>query len=216
MPVRTLIAVLVALSALSSPSRALDGTLHSAQSLGAHRLAVGADLGFPYLTVTAAYGLPASVDLMVQARTGWGHLQRAGLGARWHFLGDESSAMALRVDLDTWLGRPDSLRWLEFTGLYDASASAAFLYSWRTGKGTLMTVETRVEAVGTSTAPLAPLGGVRPVLAFGPNVLLRAGAELPLTPELWLAFDLGLHLHLSGFDPAVALPAFSVGLAYTL
>lgn len=215
---RTLIAALAA-AAVSSSSVAQGlerGTLHSAQPMSPGKAVVGADLGFPWLTVGVAYGLPAPVDLHARVRTGWGHLQRAGVGARFGLLRDEGSALALQVELDAWLGAPEDPRWRMNTGLHDVTLGAGLLYSWRAPEGVILTVEGRVEAVGTRMAPLEPLGGLRPLLTAGPAALLRLGAEWPLTGSLWLCLDLGMHLHLAQFDPAVVTPVFSAGLAYSL
>lgn len=215
---RTLIAWLtVAAFAWSPVARAGErGTLHSARPMSAGKAVVGADLGFPWLTVGFAYGLPAPVDLRAQVRTAWGHLQRAGLGARFGLLLDERSALALQVDLDAWLGAPVDVRWRMLTGQHDVTLGAGLIYSWLVPDGVVLTVEGRLQALGTRTAPLEPLGGLRPWLAAGPGALLRLGAEWPVGEALWLALDLGMHLHLARFDPAVVTPVFSAGLAYSL
>lgn len=215
---RSLIGLLVVAAVAWSPvARGLGrGTLHSAQPMAPGRAVVGADLGFPWLTVGAAYGLPAPVDLRAQVRTAWGHLQRVGVGARFGLLVDEGSALALQVDLDAWLGGPADVRWRIFTGQHDVTLGVGLLYSWLAAEEVVLTVEGRLAALGTRSAPLEPLGGLRPTLAGGPAAAVRVGAEWPVAQALWLALDLGMHLHLAGFDPAVVTPVFSAGLAYSL
>lgn len=211
----SIVVFVIVLSLAPRASRALGGTLHSAAAMGEGGLAVGADVGFPYLTVEAAYGLSQSLDLATRLRTGWGRMQRAGVGVRWG-LRNESTATALRIDVDALLQTAPERPWDVFTGLYDASLSGSFLHSWYTSEGTVLTLEATLEAVGYNMAPLEPLGGTRPFLTFGPNVAFRLGVEWPLPKGVWLAMDLGMRLHMTGFQSNAALPMFSVGLAHVL
>lgn len=207
------IAVLLVSSLVSPGGSALEGTLHSAATMGERGLVIGADVGFPYLTVGAAYGLTPSVDLATRLRSGWGRTQRAGLGARWTFRNSDTAA-AVRFDLDALLASEPSGRWNPFSGRYDVGFGGSFLYSWNARSDVVLTCEAGLEVVGYHDALQSPLGGKRPPLTFGPNMAFRFGAEWPLVDGLWLSLDAGARLHLTGFDHRAALPTLSAGLAY--
>lgn len=199
-----------------SDLQALPATPRGAGTTTKRHVAVGASLGFPYLAVTGQYGIADRFDAGLNLRSAWGSMQRAGLEARVRLIDGPSSALAVRAAADAWFRRPAEPRWVELTGTQDVGASVAVLYSWATTRNTVITTEGSVQFIGNRQPKRPPLSGPPPWIAFGTNAGFRIGAEVPSPGGLVLGFDLGLDLHLSGFDAAYAMPSFSIGLGAML
>jgi hypothetical protein len=208
----------------SAPARvdAQTATPLSAGTLPAGKTSIVGFVGFPYLTVEAGHGLTSRFDLTLSARTAWADIQRLGLLGRFRFSDPAAaSGFAVRLGADTWMGRPKihgdgTNPWIDITGRQDLTILADGIYSWTTPRGTVMSAVAGLQMVGTRQVPAVPLGGVPPYLSFGPNLTFRVAAEVPHESGLLFAFDLGVDVHLNGFDNAVAMPAFSVGIGYIL
>lgn len=174
-------------------------------------------VGFPYLSVEGGYGFTDRFDLSVFGRAAWADIQRIGLKGRVRLSSPDSpSGFALRASIDSWTKRPSRTDWIQITGLQDLTGTLDGVFSWSTPRGTVMSVSGGVQLVGNREPPVTPLGGLPPAIVFGPNAVVRLAAEIPHSSGLLFAFDFGFDIHLSGFDDAISMPAFSVGLGYVL
>lgn len=193
---------------------ALAPTLLSASPLEPGQNGVHGAVGFPWLDVRLARGVLPGFDLTLAARVAWADIQRIGLSTRWRFATAGDSAFALRTAIDGWLGRPATQRWIDITGEQELTATAALVWSVGTPRGTVLSFDAALLAVATTRPRLDPLAGTPPPLAFGVNSALRAAAEVPHESGLLLTVQVGVDLHLSGFDEAIAMPAFALGVGW--
>lgn len=205
----------------AAPARAtvgefLPSTPLSISTLAPGQLGTWAVLGFPYLSVGGLYGVAPGFDVGVQARAAWQQVQRVNVQARWRFASFENGALGVRAVVGTWTGRPTTPLWLDFTGEQDLTAQLGLAYTTGTPGGTLLTFEGSVLGIGNTLPPGSPLGGLPPPIAFGANLQLRVAAEVPHSSGFRLTFETGLDVHTSGFDNALAVPLFGVGVGYVL
>lgn len=210
----------LALLVASVRAQAQEATPLSASPFKPGQFSIAVTTGFPYaVNAQAAVGLVPRFDLTVIARAAWADVQRFGVEGRIR-LTDPSSprGFALKLGADSWAQRPPNgnLTWLNITGLQDVTFWANGVFSWTTPRGTVMSTQAGVELVGTREPPEPPLAGTPPLLTFGPNITVRAAAEIPFRSGLRFLFDLGVDIHLNGFDSAEAMPEVSVGLSYAL
>ena len=198
-------------------ARAQVATPLSAGTYRSGKVGFAGWVGFPYLSVEGGYGISDRVDLSLFGRAAWADIQRVGVKGRVRLSSPgSSSGFALRGSVDTWTHRPVRTDWVQITGLQDFTGTLDGIFSWSTPRGTVMSVSGGVQLVGNRQPPVTPLGGIPPSVVFGPNAIVRLSAEIPHSSGLLFAFDFGFDIHLSGFDDAIAMPAFSVGIGYVL
>jgi hypothetical protein len=215
-PVTFIVAALVLIS-VPETARAQVGTPLSAGTYRAGKIGFAGWVGFPYLSIEGGYGIADRFDLSLFARAAWSDIQRVGLKGRFRLSQPGSpSGFAVRASIDSWTGRPSRTDWIQITGLQDVTGTLDGVFSWSTPRGTVMSISGGVQLVGNRQPPVTPLGGIPPSIVFGPNAILRLSAEIPHSSGVLFAFDFGFDIHLSGFDDAIAMPAFSVGIGYVL
>jgi hypothetical protein len=207
LPRAALLAVL-----LFAPLRgqALGPTLLSAGTLEPGQTGVHGAVGFPYLDVRLLRGVVPGLDVGLVGRAAWADVQRLGLLARWRF----APGLALRAGVDGWFRRPASTRWIDITGEQDLTGALAVTWSFATPRGTILTFEGALLGIGTTRPRSMPLDGPPPAFAVGTSSAVRFGAEVPNDGGLVLTLQVGADLHLSGFDGALAMPVFALGVGY--
>lgn len=193
-------------------------SLFGGPTLGAWNRGGSFLLGFPVLSVRAALGLTDRFDvgvgfdsmylLMNEPRLtarygGWTNGEwtlAATLEAGWAFFQQKS---AREVNGSRWM-----------TGRRNANVSPGFQLSYQAHhpRAARFVVDASyLAAVDLEPYTSQPLGGVPPLVVVGHNLMLRLGAELPLSEKASFVFLLGFDIHGRDVDSSV-MPSASVGV----
>lgn len=197
-------------------------SLFGGPMLGAWNRAASFLLGFPLLQVRASLGLTDSLDVGVGFDTmytlmneprltarygGWSNGEwtlAVGLEAGWAFFQDKASREV------------NGARWMTGRRNVNLAPMAQVSYQGKHARAARFVVNA-VYTLAFDTEPFTttPLSGVPPSLVLGHNVLLRVGAELPLTEKTAFVFLLAMDVHTRDVDSAV-MPGASLGVVTAL
>jgi hypothetical protein len=175
-------------------------------------------LGFPLLSLRAAFGVASWLDVGVGFDSFYGTMNEPRATVRFGLFGNDTWNLALTLEGGyAFFTQPASrenrgARWV--TGRRNVNVSPAFVVSYRNGRrrtARLFFEARYLLAVDLEPFALEPLGGVPPAVVLGHNGGLRGGAELPLSAKTSFVFQLGLDVHGRPVD-SVAMPVCSVGL----
>lgn len=175
-------------------------------------------LGFPLLSIRAAFGVASWLDVGVGFDSFYGTMNEPRATLRFGLFGNDSWNLAVTLEggyaffTQTASRENRGARWI--TGRRNVNVSPAFVVSYRNGnqRAARLFFEARY-LLAFDLEPVAqdPLGGVPPGVVLGHNAGLRGGAELPLSTKTSFVFQLGLDFHGRPED-SVAMPVCSVGL----
>ncbi len=196
-------------------------SMAGAPTLGAGKRGQMVLLGFPILTVRALFGLTDAFDLGVAFDTYYFLMNEPRVVARlalvkgenWSLSGSLEGGYAFFAQRASRESR--SARWL--TGRRNINVSPAMLLSYQGSKPRDARVffELRyLMALDTEPYATDPLVGVPPAVVAVHNVMIKGGAEIPLSAKTSFVFSFGLDIH--GREGDSVMPGGSLGLVTSL
>jgi hypothetical protein len=191
--------------------------------LGAPTLGPGARgqlalVGFPLLSLRAAFGLARWLDVGVGFDSFYGAMNEPRASLRFGLLPGGPWTVSLALEGGYAFFAQSAAREVSgpraFTGRRNVNASPALVasYSRSPGRSPRLFFELRyLLAVDLEPVVLQPLGGAPPAFILGHNGGLRGGVELPLSTTASFVFLAGVELH-GRADDLPAVPGISVGV----
>jgi hypothetical protein len=192
-------------------------SLFDAATLGQHRFAVHAGLGFPYLSLRAQYGVTDKLDVVAAVNSVYFQLNEAEILVRrqlW-LAHDRGYGVAARLGADgSCCAQVDSSP-AQYSGQRDFSVQAGLVASARGAGGTVFFLDAGLQVVAklhpVSAVPLSGLPG--PSDYVGPNVPVHLGTEVALGTHASFFAMMGLDMHLRRDNAAEPLvPTFALGI----
>ncbi|MBK7862766.1 MAG: hypothetical protein IPJ65_29980 [Archangiaceae bacterium] len=179
-------------------------------------------LGFPLLGLRFAMGLAERFDIGVGFDSFYFMMNEPRVTLRLNFFRGTNWSMALMAE-GGWAffnqnarSEGKGVRWL--TGRRNFNIVPAFAVSYQGDHPRAARLFLSLQyMLALDTEPFAkdPLDGVPGSPVYGHNVLLRAGAEMPLSAKTSFVFLLGLDIH-GRRDDSPVMPACSVGLVTSI
>ena len=175
-------------------------------------------IGWPLLTVRASLGLSDSFDLGLGFDSYYGAMNEFRGTARVKVASREGWAFAVVAEAGGALFGSSAQReqrgprWI--TGRRNWNVVPGFVASYQGAgpRAPRLFIDTRyMLAVDLEPYSTDPLSGVPPNIIFGHNVLLRVGAEVPLSVKTSFLFELGMDIHGRDID-SVVMPFASLGI----
>lgn len=189
-----------------------------APTLGAGRRGQLLYLGYPLLTMQAAFGVTEWLDLGLGFDTFYGAMNEPRALARFRLLGGEDANLALMLEGGyAFFADPPGKETLESRTL-TGRRNINFATALRVGSGhppgrrVRLYLELRYElSLDLEARPTGPLGGVPPAVVPGHAGGLHGGAEVPLSETVSVVFQVGFDVHLRPSD-ATVMPAAGIGV----
>jgi hypothetical protein len=189
-----------------------------APTLGQWNRGEAVSIGFPLITLRFLLGLTDRFDLGVGFDSYYGLMNEPVLVARVGLVKGTSWSFSAVADVGyAWFvvtapRENKGPRWL--TGRRNINFSPGVILSYqdvRPRSARLFFEGRYLLALDTEPFTTDPLSGVPPPVVPGSNVVVRGGAEVPLSAKTSFVFSLGLTFHGRSND-AVAMPEASVGI----
>jgi hypothetical protein len=197
-------------------------SMFGARSLGFLTRGETIYLGFPLLGIRAAMGITDRIDLGLGFDSFYTMMNEPRLLFRWNFFRGPNWSIAAGLEGGyAWFTTRASedtkgARWL--TGRRNINVSPGFTFSYQGDHPRAARLFLDLHyllAIDTEPFQRDPLGGVPASIQFGHNVLLRAGAEMPLSAKTSFVFLLGLDVH-SRVEDSPVMPVCSVALVTSI
>ncbi len=193
-------------------------SVFGAPTLGQWNRGEAVSIGFPLISLRFLLGLTDRFDLGVGFDSYYGLMNEPLLLARVALVKGTSWSFSAVADAGyAWfvVSAPrenKGARWLTGRRNIDFSPGLVLSYQDVRPRSARLFFEARyLLALDTEPFTTDPLSGVPPPVVPGSNVLVRGGAEVPLSAKTSFVFSLGLTFHGRSND-AVAMPEASVGL----
>ncbi len=195
-----------------------DVSMLGAPALGLWRRAVSATLGYPLVSLRGGVGVAPGLDVGIDFDSYYGAMNELRGYGRYQFLVGPrwTASAALEGGAALFSQRAavedHGARWVTGHRNYNLMPGLVLSYRGQSPRAARLFLDLRWHfAFDTEPHHRQPLGGVPPPFELGQNLVVRAGAELPLTARVSLAFLTGFDLHGSP-DDAPFMPVCSVGL----
>lgn len=196
--------------------------LYGGRSLGAGHLGVGLEVGFPFVSARAVYGVLPRLDLGLGVDSVYGLMIEPRASARFTALDSPRASLAVVVDGGHafFLRPPETeekgARYL--SGRRDWNVAPGLVFSFQgDGPRSIRPYMDLRCLVSFDTHPTqsSPLGGLPPELKVDAAVLVRLGAEFPVGEKTSYAVSLGADFRSRATDAEV-MPTLSMGVVSTL
>jgi hypothetical protein len=203
---------------IATPEKPIS--LYDAIGVEPGRFGVAGAVGFPLMSVEAAYGLASRLTLIagVNAFVYKGEFVQPGVAVKVNLYENPSSRTALALQIGAayaFFGQLEvtedrAARWM--TGERDIAATAQLVASTTGIKKMPMFLAVGIEP-NIDLTPLSPgpLSGAPPAYTVGANIPVHMGIEIPLTRYVNMLVSWGLDVHLRSQD-SVAMPFALFGL----
>jgi hypothetical protein len=208
-----------------TPRRLLEPntiSMSGASSLGRFRFGVSGSIGFPFVSVRALFGLLDRFDLGLGFDSVYTLLNELRGVARVRLTRGERGAWQAAVVFEGggafYTERASrevrGPRWLTGRRNFNFAPGMVFSIESRATRSTRGFVDLRY-MLALDTEPFAkdPLEGVPPNFRFTHNLLVKAGAELPLSESTAFFFTLGFDVHAEPRDSRI-MPTLGLGLVF--
>jgi hypothetical protein len=198
-------------------------SMFGARSLGFLNRGEMIYLGFPLLGLRAALGVAERFDVGLGFDSFYTMMNEPRLTFRWNFFRGPNWSIAAQLEggyaFFTTRAKDDlkGARWL--TGRRNINISPGFTFSYQGDHPRAARLFLDLHyllALDTEPYQLNPLGGVPASIQFGHNILLRAGAEMPLSAKTSFVFLLGLDVHSRTDVDSAVMPVCSVALVTSI
>lgn len=193
-------------------------SMFGAPALGQWQRGQSLVLGFPLLSVRLSLGVLEALDVGLGFDSFYGAMNEPKLGAKYQLGQGErwSAAASLEAGVAFFNQRAArefrGPRWITGHRNFNLAPGLIVTYQAPPARAARLFFEARY-LLAFDTEPFAtdPLGGVPAAVKLGHNVVVRAGAELPLSERTSFVFGLGLDVHGRAEDAAL-MPGISLGL----
>ncbi len=193
-------------------------SMFGAPALGQWKRGEAFVLGFPFFQVRASIGLLDNLDVGVGYDSFYLLMHDLRLTAKYGFGKGPGLSFALALEggvafFNQQASRENKgARWLSGRRNFNVAPGLILSYQGSTARAARLFGDLRyLLAVDTEPFATAPLQGVPAKIIIGSNVLLKLGAELPLSERTSFLFTLGLEVHLRA-DDSPAMPTVAIGL----
>ncbi len=175
-------------------------------------------LGFPLMGIRAGFGAAPALDLGLGLDSFYGAMNDFRAFAKWQLYGGRRWAWALAFEggraffTESSATEGKGARWL--TGRRDWNLAPGLIASFRgeAAQSARLFVDVRYQiAFDTEPYQRDPLGGTPPAVQVAGNVLLRGGAEMPISAKTSFLFVMGFDLH-GRVEDSTVMPTFSLGV----
>ncbi len=193
-------------------------SMFGAPALGQWRRGQSLVLGFPLLSLRANFGVLDRLEVGVGFDSFYGAMNEPRLQAKYQLAGDDSWAFAASVEAGAAFFNQRAPRenkgprWITGHRNFNLAPGVIFSFQGSHPRAARIFFDVRY-MLAFDTEPFAsnPLNGVPSTLVLGHNVLLRGGAEIPLSERTSFICGLGFDVHGRAEDSR-AMPSISLGL----
>ena len=193
-------------------------SMFGAPALGQWKRGQSLVLGFPILSLRLSIGVLERLDVGVGFDSFYGSMNAPKVHAKFELGGSETVRVAVGFDggLAFFSQRAAreirGARWITGYRNYNLSPGLILSYQAPSPRAARLYLDLRY-LLTFDTEPFAtdPLNGVPSSVALGHNVLVRGGAEMPLSERTSFVFGLGLDIHGRSNDSRV-MPSIALGL----
>ncbi len=187
-------------------------SLYGGAVLAPGTLAVGAQLGFPYVSLDLGAGIAERLDGRLGMRSLWGAMGQLSVEGRYQ-IRREGLPVSLRLAVE-YAFYPPGRDAILISGTRDLALHPGVVISAQVGRGTHFYFDAGLQLVVDLDPPGRPLAGARPPAEAYLNLPLHVGAEVPLAPNLRFSARLGLDLRTGVRDTAepLMMPFLALGL----
>lgn len=196
--------------------------LYGGRSLGSGHAGVGMELGFPFVTARALYGVLERLDLGLGVDTVYGLMTELRASARLTLLDSDNVSLAFVVDGGHafFLRPPDTedkgARYLSGRRDWNVAPGLVMSFQGDSPRAWRPYLDVRaLMAFDMDPVQKDPLSGVPPAWKLDASVLIRLGAEFPVGEKTSYAVSLGGDFRSRSTD-AEFMPTVSVGVVSTL
>jgi len=193
-------------------------SMFGAPALGQWKRGQSLVLGFPILSLRLSIGVLDQLDVGVGFDSFYGSMNSPKIHAKFELGGNDMVKAAVGLDAGLAFFSQRAARevrgprWI--TGYRNYNLSPGFILSYQglSPRAARLFLDLRY-LLSFDTEPFAtdPLNGVPSSVALGHNVLIRGGAEMPLSERTSFVFGLGLDIHGRAADSRV-MPSIALGL----
>jgi len=199
-----------------------ETSVFGAPALGGGHFAVGASIGFPYVSVRALYGVVPRVDVGIAFESTYGSYNDVRAMARGQLFSFAGLSASVLVDggpaffLQSAAAENKGMRWLTGRRNWNLAPGLAFSFQGSGPSAARLFADGRL-CISFDTEPVQrdPLGGVPAAVQTSLSVPIRLGAEFPYSRVTSITFAFGMDLHTRPDDIAV-MPTVSVGIVTAL
>ncbi len=197
-------------------------SMFGARSLGQWTRGEMIYLGFPLIGIRLSIGLLERLDVGVGFDSFYTMMNEPRLTFRYNFYRGTNWSLAAALEGGyAWFTTParadvHGARWL--TGRRNGNIVPGLMVSYQGDHPRAVRLFASLQYMFTiDTEPFQdqPLGGVPSSVVYGGNVLLRLGAEMPLSAKTSFVFQLGGDYHGRDRD-SVVMPVFNVGIVTSI
>ncbi len=190
------------------------GSFYGADTLPPGALAVGGQIGFPYVLVDFGAGVFEGMDARAGFRSLWGAMGVLAAEGRYGVRSAETGLpVALRLGLEYVFYQPGRAA-MALTSTRDLAIHPGLVVSAKTGSGTHFYFDLGVQIALDLDPPGRPLGGATPPVEAYVNVPITLGTEVPLSNHVRVAGRVGMEVRVGPRDTleAPVIPLLSIGL----
>lgn len=193
-------------------------SMFGAPTLGQWKRGQSLVLGFPLLSLRLSIGVLERLDLGIGFDSFYGSMNEPRIHGKFQLAAGELWQFAASVEAGIAFFSQRAAReirgprWITGHRNYNIAPGLILTYQAPSPRAARLFFDVRY-MLALDTEPFAtdPLTGVPASVALGHNVLLRGGAELPLSERTSFVFGLGLDVHGRANDSRV-MPSVTLGL----
>ncbi|WP_223646975.1 hypothetical protein [Corallococcus sp. EGB] len=196
--------------------------LYGGRSLGSGHIGVGMELGFPFVSARAVYGVLEPLDLGLGVDTVYGLMTELRASARLTLMDSDNASLAFVVDGGhAFFLRPADTedrgaRYLSGRRDWNVAPGLVMSFQGDSPRAWRPYMDVRaLMAFDMDPVQRDPLGGRPPAWKLDAAVLIRLGAEIPVGEKTSYAVSLGGDFRSRSTD-AEFMPTVSVGVVSTL